>query len=283
MMGMDRTGDGVKMAYWAGARMELNPATMDGKASWQTSSPALVPMLAHPQGIHLDYTGRRFYNEFWGPIETRSRPLMSRNREIFYAIYDSNLTEYMQYVPASHGTTNPTAETLEGVQAILDAAYAAGSEGYYDEASQSTWYGADTIEELVAMLGTDEKVAANMVVAVESWNACVAAGADTEFGRDANYLFPIEAAPFYANVNENNVLMGNFLVTLGGVCVDGDQRILGEDWKPIANLFGTGNVTGGRFGWDYFSPAYGVSVGMAIILGRECGKSVAQYLAGELV
>ncbi len=283
MMGMDRTGDGVKMAYWAGARMEINPATMDGRASWQTSSPALVPMLAHPQGIHLDYTGRRFYNEFWGPIETRSRPLMSRNREIFYAFYDSNLTEYMQYVPASHGTTDPTAETLEGVQAVLDAAYAAGSEGYYDEASQSTWYGADTVEELVAMLGVEEKVAANMVAAVESWNACVAAGADTEFGRDANYLFPIEAAPFYANVNENNVLMGNFLVTLGGVCVDGDQRILGEDWKPIANLFGTGNVTGGRFGWDYFSPAYGVSVGMAIILGRECGKSVAQYLAGELV
>ena len=77
--------------------------------------------------------------------------------------------------------------------------------------------------------------------------------------------------------------MGNFLVTLGGLIVDGDQRVLGEDWMPIPGLFATGNTTGGRFGWDYFSPSYGVSVGYATTLGRECGKSVEQMLKGELV
>lgn len=283
LMGMDRTGDGIKMAYWLGGKMELNPATNDGKASWQTSSPALVPMLAHPQGIHLDYTGRRFYNEYWGPIETRSRPLMTRNRDVFLAVYDDNLPEYMQYVPASHGTTNPKPETLQKARDILDAAYAVKGTGYYDEASKSTWYAGDSIDEVVGALGLDEKVAANVKASVESWNACVAAGSDSQFGRDAQFLFPIEQGPFYIEVNEGNVVLGNFLVSNGALYTDADQRVLGDGWMPIEGLFATGNNTGGRFGWDYFSPAYGVSCGIATTLGREAGRSIGQYLNGELV
>ena len=282
-MGFGRDGSGIAMLYRAGAHLEQNPATMDGRASWQTSSPALVPMLSHPQGIHLDYTGRRFYNEYWGPIEMRSRPLMSRNRDLFYAVFDDKLTEYMQYVPASHGTTNPTKSTLDGVRKIMDAAYEVKGTGYYDSASQSTWFAGDSIEEIVEAMGLDGKVAANILASVETWNASCAAGADSQLGREAKYLFPIEQGPFYIQVNENNLMLGNFLVTLGGVYVDGDQRVLGPDWYPIPGLFASGNTTGGRFGWDYFSPAYGVSVGMATTLGRECGKSVAQYLNGELI
>ncbi len=282
-MGMDSNGDGIRMGYWAGGRMEQNPATMDGRASWQTSSPALVPMLSHPQGIHLDYTGRRFYNEYWGPIETRSRPLMSRNRQLFYAVFDDNLPDYMQYVPASHGTTNPTAETLAGVRSIMDAAYAVKGTGYADEQSRSVWYAGDSIEEIVDAMGVDDKVASNILKSVEQWNECCAAGSDSQYGRDSAFLFPIEQGPFYIQVNDGNIALGNFLVTLGALITDGDQRVLGADWYPIPGLFASGNTTGGRFGWDYFSPSYGVSVGMAVTLGRECGKSVAQYLNGELV
>ena len=282
-MGMDRSGDGIQMGYWAGGRLEPNPATMDGRVCWQTNSPALVPMLSHPQGIHLDYTGRRFYNEYWGPIEMRSRPLTYRNRDVFYAIFDDKLTEYMQYVPASHGTTDPTADTLAGVRAIMDAAYAVKGTGYADEASQSVWYAGDSIEEIVAAMGLSDKVAANMVNSVKSWNECVKAGVDSQYGRGKDFLFPIEQGPYYIQVNENNIVMGNFLVTLSGLIIDDDQRVLGQDWMPIPGLFATGNNSGCRFGWDYFSPSHGSSVGFAVTLGRECGKSVVQMLKGELV
>lgn len=282
-MGMDRTGDGIKMAYWLGARMEVNPATMDGRASWQNGSPALVPMLAQPQGIHLDYTGRRFYNEFWGPIETRSKPLGARSRKLFYAVFDDKLTDYLQYVTASHGAYNPTKENVQKVRDVLDAAYAVKGTAYYDEDSASTWYAGDTIEECIEALGVDAKVAANIKESVDSWNDCCAAGVDTEFGRDKEFLFPIEQGPFYIEVDADNMMLGTFLVTLGALRTDADQRVLGSDWMPIKGLFASGNTTGGRFGWDYFSPCYGVSVGMAIILGRECGKSVGQYLEGKLV
>lgn len=282
-MGFDHDGTGIRLGYLAGGHIEPNPATLDGRASWQTAYPALVPMLAHPQGIHLDYTGRRFYNEYWGPIELRSRPLMYRNRDVFYAVYDDNLTEYMQYVPASHGTTNPSAAILGNVRRIMNAAYALKGTGYYDEKSQSTWYAGDTIEELLECIGMDEKVKNNALRSIREWNQICSAGSDTQFARDSKFLFPIEKGPFYINVNENNLMMGNFLVTLGGLIVDGDQRVLGKDWMPVKGLFATGNTTGGRFGWDYFSPAYGVSVGIATALGRECGKSIVEYLEDKLV
>ena len=282
-MGMDSAGDGIRMGYWAGGRMEINPATMDGRAVWQSGNPAQVPMLSHPQGIHLDYTGRRFYNEYWGPIEMRSKPLSHMNRSLFYAVFDDNLTTYMQYVPASHGTTDPTTETLASVREIMDAAYAVKGTGYTDEDRNCVWYAGDTIQECIDAIGMDEKVANNVIASVDSWNAICEAGEDSEFGRQSDFLFPINQGPYYIQVNENNETLGNFLVTMGGLLTDGDQRVLGEDWYPIPGLFASGNTIGGRFGWDYFSPCYGVSVGMAVTLGRECGKSVGQYLNGELV
>ena len=153
----------------------------------------------------------------------RSRPLASRNRDLFYAVFDDNLPDYMQYVPASHGTTNPTAETLAGVREIMNAAYAVKGAGYADETSKSVWYAGDSIEEIVAAMGLSDKVAANVVASVNSWNQCVAGGVDSQYGREAQFLFPIETGPFYIQVNENNIMLGNFLVTLGGLIVDGDQ------------------------------------------------------------
>ena len=40
----------------------------------------------------------------------------------------------------------------------------------------------------------------------------------------------------------------------------------------------TGNDCGRRFGIEYCTPIPGVSLGMAITLGRECGKSVEKFL-----
>jgi predicted oxidoreductase len=72
------------------------------------------------------------------------------------------------------------------------------------------------------------------------------------------------------------------MVTVGGLWVDGEQRVLGENWKPIKGLFATGNTTSGRFGRDYFTPLMGVSIGMAVCLGREAGISVGKQIRGEI-
>ena len=39
-----------------------------------------------------------------------------------------------------------------------------------------------------------------------------------------------------------------------------------------------GNDCGRRFGTEYVTPIPGVSLAFALVLGRECGKSVAKFL-----
>ena len=68
------------------------------------------------------------------------------------------------------------------------------------------------------------------------------------------------------------------MVTCGGLLTDGDQNVLDAQMNPIPGLYASGNCCGRRFGNEYFTPIPGVSLGLAIVLGRECGKSVAGFI-----
>ena len=52
--------------------------------------------------------------------------------------------------------------------------------------------------------------------------------------------------------------------------------------ERIRGLFASGNTTSGRFGRDYFTPLVGVSICMAVCLGRECGRSIGKQIRGEI-
>lgn len=86
----------------------------------------------------------------------------------------------------------------------------------------------------------------------------------------------MKKAPFYAVAG--NPGLGEVMATCGGVITDADQNALNDDYEPIPGLYVSGNDCGRRFGAEYCSPTPGVSLSMAITLGRECGKSVKKYL-----
>ena len=282
-MGMDRDGSGIAMGYWAGAAMEHVIATMDGRTPWIGGAPGLSLSVGHPQGVWLNEKGKRFMNEYWGPIEFRSRPLMRMNRDRFYCVYDSNLPEDLTYVAPNHGTKDPTVAFLQNVQDAMDAAVAAGSAGYQVPDPSSFWYGAETLEECVSFLDCDDKTKQNILDSVARYNTMVDQGKDEDYGREPAVMFPIKKGPFFIQVTDHDSSVGNLMCTMGGLITDGDQEVLGlKDWRPIEGLFATGNCSGGRFGDDYFTPLFGASIGMCITLGRECGKSVKSYLDGEL-
>ena len=282
-MGMDRDGSGIAMGYWAGAAMEHVIATMDGRTPWIGGAPGLSLSVGHPQGMWMDENGKRFMNEYWGPIEFRSRPLMRMNRDRFYCVYDSNLPENLTYVAPNHGTKDPTYAFLEKVQAAMDAAVEAGSAGYQVPDPSSFWYGANTLEELVSFIDADDKVKQNILKSVERYNELCEKGVDEDFGREPSLMFPIKDGPFFLQVTDHDSSVGNLMCTMGGLITSGDQQVLRQsDWRPIPGLFATGNCTGGRFGDDYFTPLFGASIGMCITLGRQCGKSIVEYLNGKL-
>lgn len=270
---MDSDGRGIQMGYWAGGKVDsMGIATMNGKHYHP----------GYPQGLWLDAYGKRYCNEYWGPIEFRGRPALQMNRDAFYAIYDSRLPEYLAYSVPSHGSTYASEENIESIKEELAAAVAAKAEGVegHDLSATYTRYAADTIDELLDLVCQDEKVKANIKTSIERYNQLCAKKQDDDFGREGELMFPIEQGPFYCDVKPSDI--GWMMCTCGGLVINAEQQVLDSYYKPISGLFASGNCTSGRFGTEYFTPTPGVSLGIAITLGRECGKSVEKFLNGQL-
>lgn len=271
---MDSDGRGIQMASWVGGKVDsLGIATMNGKHYHP----------GYPQGLWLDAEGKRYCNEYWGPVEFRGRPALQMDRTAFYAIYDSKLTDHLAYSVPSHGSTYASEENINSIRAELEAAVAAGKEGVEgrDLSASFTRYAANSIDELLELVCQDDKVKANIKKSIERYNELCAKKQDDDFGREGHLMFPIEQGPFYCDVKPTDI--GWMMCTCGGLVINAEQQVLDNYYKPIPGLFASGNCTSGRFGTEYFTPTPGVSLGIAITLGRECGKSVERFLNGELL
>ena len=92
----------------------------------------------------------------------------------------------------------------------------------------------------------------------------------------AALLFPVKDGPLYACTFDP--VLGETMVTMGGIITDGEQNALDANYEPIPGLYMAGNDCGRRFGTEYVTPIPGCSLAFALVLGRECGKSVAKFL-----
>ena len=134
----------------------------------------------------------------------------------------------------------------------------------------------DTLEGLADQMGMTGQVKENFLKQIAEWNEYCYQGADMQYGRNKEVLFPIDTPPYYAC--SFDPVLGETMVTCGGIITDGEQNALDQNFEPIPGLYVSGNDCGRRFGYEYITPIPGVSLGMAITLGRECGKSVGKFL-----
>ncbi|WP_305297473.1 FAD-binding protein [Parvibacter caecicola] len=134
----------------------------------------------------------------------------------------------------------------------------------------------DTLEGLAGQLGLTGDAATAFVEQIARWNEYCESGVDLEFGRDPKVLFPVKEPPFYACTFDPE--LGETMVTMGGIITNGEQNALDANYEPIPGLYVSGNDCGRRFGTEYVTPIPGVSIAFAMVLGRECGKSVAEFL-----
>lgn len=277
-------GRGVQMAYWAGAHLETCP--IPGMNMKGLSLPGKMNCL--PQSVWIDENGKRFCNEYYATSEQRGLATVYKSRKTKFAVCDANFPEYRQYTIPQHAGFTATEENIASLQESLDKAYAI-FKGTYEEPEKEEGEGGgmgpvttidfiadDTLEGLAGQLGLTGEAATNFVETIANYNAYCEAGADQEFGRDAAVLFPVKEPPFYACTFDP--VLGETMVTCGGIITDGDQNALDENFEPIGGLYVSGNDCGRRFGYEYITPIPGCSLGMAITLGRECGKSVGSYL-----
>lgn len=286
MMGTN-TGGGVKMAYWAGAHLETTP--IPGMNMKGLSVPGKMNVL--PQAVWVDEHGRRFCNEFWPTAEQRGYQNIFQTRKTKYAIVDDNFTTYRQYTLPQHAGFNATDENIQALRDSLDEAYAKFNGTYQEDSAavdagpamgpmtQVSYIADDTLEGLADQLGFDAATKEAFLAQIKEWNEYCANGKDEQFGRDEQVLFPIDTPPYYACTFDP--VLGETMVTMGGILTDGDQNAIDKNYEPIPGLYVTGNDCGRRFGYEYVTPIPGCSLAFAIVLGRECGKSVSAFLDAQ--
>ena len=263
-----RDGSGIAMAMRIGAKVEI-------ATGGDMGSHAFIP-LSPMEGVEclwLNKYGERYCNEaFGGPLLSGCAGAREPGDRA-YLIWGGDWNEVFLNQLAGHLAPKEwDEETIANVQATMEAAVGSGAEG--DDTSGKFLYCADTLEELCDFMGMEEGVKANALAAVEKWNAARKAGADTEFGRDPETMWPIEEGPFYGYPCGKRV-GGGSLVATSGLLVTGRQQVQGQGFEPIKGLFACGNTSGGRFPMGYNGIMNGVSIGMCLCLGYTLGEFLA--------
>ena len=126
---------------------------------------------------------------------------------------------------------------------------------------------ANSVEELAEGIGCD---AAELQATLDTYNAFVDSGVDTDYGKAAIYLTQkIETPPFYAFETCYTCRS-----TPGGLRVDTDTRVLDLNGQPIPHLFAAGEVTGNLHG--HYRNTGGDSWTDLACFGRIAGASAAK-------
>ena len=136
-----------------------------------------------------------------------------------------------------------------------------------DVGMEVSWVG-ETIEELEGEIGLPS---GSLVSTVALYNRHAAEGNDPLFGKNAEFVKPLDRPPFGAiEVRTPKVTYAAF--TLGGLSTDARGAVLTPDSTTIAGLYAAGRTTSGIAASGYVS---GISLGDASFFGRAAGRSAA--------
>ena len=272
-----RKGKGIQMGLWAGGKMEPGPRG----GMWCCVGGSGGPMDGSAF-LRLNKHGKRYTNEgimgYWGAgLQGARQP-----KGAIYTVWDSNWREELEYQTLDHTAVEPSSADMiehqlkraqrEGIDNSFRPQGPPGSnKGLYNSLAC-----ADTIEGLADNLGLTGTDKENFIASVARYNELAHKGKDEDFAKDPRQLHPIEKAPFYAFA-ENVRQVGFLMVTVCGLVVDEHQQVIAKaDDEPIPGLYATGNCSGERFPILYTTPVAGVSIGIAITLGRIVGDYVAR-------
>jgi succinate dehydrogenase/fumarate reductase flavoprotein subunit len=265
------TGDGLRLAEHAGARIEQD---LPHAAAWvpvsrvarRDGTTGLFPHFidrAKPGVIAVTRKGRRFVNEA------------------------NSYHDFVQGLVAAVGRDEPTAFLLADHRAIRR--YGLGFAKAFPlplgpYLRSGYLLRGDTLAALAAQAGID---AAALAVTIDAYNRHAREGEDPEFrkGSTAYNRFlgdaavapnpcvaPLEVPPFYAV----QVVIGD-LGTYAGIRTDGRARVLGARGEPIAGLYAAGNDMASIMGGNY--PAGGITLGPAMTFGWIAGRHLAGFAA----
>lgn len=273
------TGDGIRMALWAGAQLEAGGAAMiwnrailpdgfefnDDRMGGDIFLPGSQPFL------HVNINGERFMNE------DQCYPMSyaaGANQPGHYSwiVWDGDYWEDIQkfdtggcsrLTPAPSGTAF-NADVYDCEQITKEHLDSFWLDPRLENGSLKK---ADTLDELAKAMEFDAEQTATFKATVERYNQMADAGEDTDFGKPAYRLSDVKTAPFYAAR-----IAGALLVTIHGVITDVNSQPLNEAGKPIEGLYVCGNDQGGFYPHNYPSNFTGINAGRTATFARIAAK-----------
>ena len=256
--GAGRNGDGIKLAMWAGAAIDRNHG---GGVAFNRAALDLDHHTGEPYSSGLDdiwwagsqpwlkvnTRGERFMNED-GPYDFQIFGGVTQPKNFWFQIFDSN---YWEDVNAFHTTICGRVVAAKGARnsEVLPGVFPCKTKEEFEQAflnpglESGRLKQADSLEYLAKQLGIPEDT---FLDTVERYNQLAANGYDSDFGKAARNLRPVEKGPFYG------IALGNWLLcTFNGVRINTDMQAVNEEGDAIDGLYVVGNDSGGFFANSY--------------------------------
>lgn len=188
------------------------------------------------KGILVNRDGRRFVAE--DSYHTRtSIEIADQPRGLAYLILDADIFAYPEW-------------SKQANQRLIDAFAAIG------EMEQALELPANSLQQLMA-----------------EYNRNAAAGKDPAFGKDPQWLKPLDAAPWAAfDFSFGRAIFNGF--TLGGLRISLDGKVLSESGTEIPGLYAAG-ACASMLAHDARDYASGISLSAGSFFGRQAGNHAA--------
>jgi fumarate reductase flavoprotein subunit len=267
---VDKTGDGIRMAWEAGAAEEgmgLLELFAAGPAGAEFAMKNAIELAAAQPDLWVDPQGMRFCDEGIGFYDSSIGNANARQKEGFtWHLLDDTIKESLieNGIHKSVGLDNgPGTRPLEFEKEFFAAV---------DRGSTEVCM-ADSVEELATKMGVD---AAVLRATVDEYNGYCAKGHDDLFAKDRIYLRPLLGPIFYA-VKARTVFLG----TMGGIRINDRTEVLDKKGRVVAGLYAGGFDAGGMWGDSYcMTVSSGLSSAFALNSGRIAGRNAVKYVEG---
>lgn len=261
IMGIQHTGDGVKMAFDAGgesdgtAIVEWSVATLNDGGFWLNNNDF------NPEVLWVNARGERFGSE---EMISLRNSVFRQPGYCYYVLHDRAAMEHM--INKKPEDMSPMARKFYDRSG--GDMYARTGEGIRRRIQAGTGLQADSLADIAAFIGCDVKT---LEETVACYNDSCDRGYDREFLKDPRYMLPLRTPPFYVWKEKINVM-----ITHGPVKVNRRMSLLGPGDEPVRGCYYAGLDIGGTEAFCYACCVACHSIGWAIASGRIAAESALE-------
>ena len=271
MMDLQLVGDGIKMAWKAGAAREgmgmhmiynVPGPGIVGAVPWHAKNQIrVIQMQPH---LWVNQNGERFLNEAISANSTFTGNAIARQKgRCAYLIFDGSIKRTMEEAFDRRSMVFPGMDNLIDLEGQIKGLKESGNKNVFT---------ADSLEELAISMGINPNVLKNTV---EEYNSFCEKGHDDLFAKDPKYLRPVKEPKFYAFR-----IIPSAYGTMGGIQVNERLEVLDGEQNIIHGLYASGYdafiIYGDIMDYDWNLP--GMALSFALNSGRMAGENAVKYL-----